>query len=124
MNEHVCFLKPEVQRLMNRYLNEGILLTYEQYEVMYLNSYERIALYPIMDNECLLKVCTKMQDNITAPRAPTTYEDTILHIMFPLLIERLKREATGNHELMKMYKQADLQASRLGVELTKIKAGL
>lgn len=81
------YIKPEVQRLVNRYLNQDIYITYEEYKSMTMNSYERAVLYPIMDDNCLIQVCLQHQNNFS----PTTYEESANHLLFPLLIERLKR---------------------------------
>lgn len=87
-----CLIKPEVQRLMNRYLNQQIQLTWEEYSILRMNSYERVSLFPIMDNNCLVKACLNTQQHFCLPRSmPTTYEEVAVQLLFPLLIERLEQ---------------------------------
>lgn len=101
-----CYIKPQIQRLINRYLNEGIKLTHEEYNNLFMNSYERAALYPIMDNDCLLKVCKHTQANFSLRATPpTTYEETAIQLLFPLLMERLEAETYGNEHLARMSKR-------------------
>ena len=87
-----CYIKPAIQRLINQCLNEGTKITWEQYEPMFINSYERAALYPHLDTQCLLKVARQMQAHFHSNRSPVTYEETALHLIFPLLCERLEKE--------------------------------
>jgi hypothetical protein len=104
-----CYIKPEIQRLINRYLNKAILLTYEEYSSLRMNSYERAALYPIMDNNCFIKVCLQYQQHFSlSANPPSTYEEAALQLLFPLLIERLERETTGNDLLVQ-----ELQKKRI-----------
>ena len=91
--EHVdVLIKPEVQKLIDR----GNV-TYEEYEKLYLNSYERYALYPVMTTEALLTFCRKhILPNLTQKLYPTTYEEAVLTVLFPLLLSKMDKKREGD----------------------------
>lgn len=91
--ESIVRVYPErIRPGIRRRIELAVPLTWEQYEKLSMNSYERAAIYHLMDNECLervvrynLKNCISVSRNLI----PTTYEDTLVNILAPLLLERM-----------------------------------
>ena len=110
MNIKDTLIKPEVASLVNRYSCGHILVTKEEYQTLFLNSYERFLLYPCLDIEALLEVCKVCNENITGSRNnPITYNEVAAEILFPLLItklQELKREIEEDEELMRNTEEA------------------
>lgn len=64
-------------------------ITLEEYNTLYMNSYERAYIIQFLRDDALLVVAKTYLDNVTStPDFPTTYEDAILHIIFPQLLKR------------------------------------
>lgn len=78
-------VKPEIQDLIDR----GNV-TWEEYEVLYMNSYERSRLYAVLTPEALCKVGHQALSHIPLKGYPTTYEDVIISLLFPLALTRLQ----------------------------------
>jgi hypothetical protein len=95
------YIKPEVQYYLTRYATYHVHISKKEYESLTMNSYERIALYPIMTNECFIHCCKTILSNFSPPSShPLTYEAIATQIIFPLLVERLEREDRGCKLLM------------------------
>ena len=109
MNIKDTLIKPEVASLVNRYSCGHIRVNKEEYNALFMNSYERLLLYPCLDNEALLEVCKVCNENIFVEDIPVTYNDIATKILFPLLITRLqelKTEIKEDEELMKNTEEA------------------
>jgi hypothetical protein len=87
--EFETLVRPEVKELAIRGK-----VTYQEYSVP-MNSYERMLLYPVLTNEALLQVVTDYNKQI-APlcKFPSTYDEVSLHILLPLVCQRLQQNIT------------------------------
>ncbi len=65
-------------------------LTREQIENFRLNSYEWYELYALFSKEDLIKQIENSLFNCTRIDFPTTYEDTLIKRLIPLLLEKIK----------------------------------
>jgi hypothetical protein len=72
----------------------GIPITWAEWQEMRMNSYEQEELYPLLDNEALCKVTQHCLNNCSPrDRKPcSVYDDAVLHVIVPLLLERLKEK--------------------------------
>jgi hypothetical protein len=80
-------------------------LTLEEWNNLTLNTYERNYLYEYLPNYVLIEVCKRHNQNVEVPRAPTTYNEAVVAILFPELIRRLEDLYTHRSTNDK-YKQA------------------
>lgn len=92
--------KKEAERLSNirqhiRELAVRGTISYEEYNDLRMNSYEREHLHPHMTKEGLVKLL-RLYSNHVAPKDRTgpcsTYDQAILHNLLPLLLEKLEKE--------------------------------
>lgn len=95
-----CKIRHEIRAVVHELVHNRTQLTYAEYikvrDTHGLNSYEREALFPYMDNNCL---GTYLEQSIipnthwytSRPRLPaTTYDDLLVNVLSPIIIERLK----------------------------------
>jgi len=68
----------------------------EVWKGLYLNSYEREYLYEFLTDEALLSVCNDCIKNTTKVKFISTYEEAIVHKLFPEVCTRLA-ERNGAH---------------------------
>lgn len=79
----------------------GHEITIEEWNNTALNSYERYYLFEHLSNPTLLAVC-KAYNHQTAPiRHPTTYDETVVALLFPELIRRLESLSATPLEMKK-----------------------
>ena len=75
--------------------NQTDLITLEQWEKVAnggLNSYERNYLLPNCSNEVLLHVAENYNKHVGWISYPSSYEEAIVHLLFPLICTRLANE--------------------------------
>lgn len=94
---YMAHVSEEVKEL----LKDGSPITTEKYERMYLNSYERALLYPLMTDECFVGVVRYclMQAGSEFEECrqktldlPSTYNDTLKKFHIHELLRRLERK--------------------------------
>lgn len=82
-----------------RTLAERGNITLDEFEKLYMNSYERNFLLPYCKNEVLLHEAKAWLKQISdIPAFPTTYNEAALHLLFPLLAERLQQYEDSNNQ--------------------------
>jgi hypothetical protein len=82
-------IKPEVQRL----IDAGLPISYDTYASMRMNTYERLAIYPLLDNDALVRITQHCLNNCSISHGtPVTYDETLVRVLAPLLIERLQEK--------------------------------
>jgi len=81
-----AFIRPE-------YYDRTKPISYEEWQTMQINSYERLCVHPLMTNDCLSKMTQDVLKNCRHDRSriPATYDDMLANVLTPLLIERLNR---------------------------------
>jgi len=80
-----CLIKEELKELVAR----TPLISYQIYRDLRMNSYERAWIIQFVDRDCLEQIASDYLKNVTsAPTFPTTYEEMIIHIIFPEMIRR------------------------------------
>jgi hypothetical protein len=68
----------------------GKEITIEEWNNTPLNTYERQYLFEFVSNDLLIALC-KVYNNYTEhTREPTTYNETVLTLLFPELIKRFE----------------------------------
>jgi len=100
--QHDCLVGPEVRNLIQKCTCYGTRLTWDEYQTLTINNYERISLYPYMDNDCLLKLCTQHFVPYLPVGFPSTYNEVVMAVLFPLILARLQAETQGNKQLVRM----------------------
>lgn len=70
---------------------QGTPITKEEWSTWRMNTYEREALYPLMDNECLKATVLYFQGNCPLKYGPlpTTYSEALIHTLLPILLARI-----------------------------------
>lgn len=90
-------IRPEIWELGN----QVDLITLEQWEKVSnggLNSYERAYLLPNCSNEVLLQVASNWNKHVGWVSFPSSYEEAIVHLLFPLICTRLANELPSNND--------------------------
>lgn len=66
-------------------------LTAEEYMGRRMNSYERVAIYPCLDNHALAHVIDHYIINSRQPNypLPACYDEALIHILAPIAVRRL-----------------------------------
>lgn len=74
-------------------------VTWEEYENLGLNGFERDALWQHLDTEALCKATESIKEHCLPQRYfPTlTYDEALTHRLVPLLLERLRTYAQNEH---------------------------
>lgn len=85
-------IRPEIRELANR----GNI-TFEEYELLRLNSYEQELLYPVMTDSCLFRLIEEVilpNCSVKYRRGPAiTYDESLIHNFVPILLERLRKRS-------------------------------
>jgi hypothetical protein len=85
--EFLSHVRPEVLTLAS-----GPEIEWDSWCFMRLNGYERELLYPKLTTDALVKCAEQSLSNceFSKKRPSATYNDLMLRVLVPLLIERLK----------------------------------
>lgn len=73
----------------------GRPMSYEEYDSLAMNSYEREALLPILDDDCLEKVIAYCNSQIGTIRVAYTYQEGLLRNLYPEVMKRWKKGKFG-----------------------------
>lgn len=67
-------------------------ITLEEWRTFRMNSWEREALYPLLDNEALIDTARHFKSNCKPPYygKATTYDETLVHVILPIILKRLE----------------------------------
>lgn len=81
-------------------VNNGIPMTKEEYHNITANSYERLLMYPILNNDALFDlVCYCYAQSSFHPyhslKIPDSYDDCVTGVLIPLVLKRFA-ELMGN----------------------------
>lgn len=84
-------LSPEVLALVKK----GKQITYDQFNSRPMNSYERESLFPLLDDDALIKLTEKFLENCCSGHVPgirpcSTYNEALEVLLVPLLLKRFK----------------------------------
>lgn len=86
-------VRPEIRALAER----GNV-TWDEWQVLRANSYERETLYLALTDDALIRLTeyclSQCQFEVRANRPAATYDDAVLGVLLPLVLQRL-RERTG-----------------------------
>lgn len=92
LERYAVHIRPEIAALINR----GNV-TYAEYAVLRMNTYERNAMLPALDDRCLvnlteghLRQCSQNKRYV-----PTTYDEVVISLIVPELLKRLERKNNG-----------------------------
>ena len=64
----------------------------ETYTSLRMNSYEREYLMEFLTDEAFIHVCSLCLNQVSANRHPVTYDEAIVHKLFPELLTRFERK--------------------------------
>lgn len=80
-------IKPEVAALLKA--NE--LISYETYSKLRLSGHEWRMIYPLLDNNALIKATEEHLANASRMigKTPTTYDEALIHVFIPILLKRI-----------------------------------
>lgn len=87
MKETRSLIRKEIEELPN-----SGLISYETYSSTPMNMYERNYMIQFLDDEALLKFGCSCLAQVACLGDPVTYEDAILHKVFPELLTRFKKK--------------------------------
>ena len=87
MKDTRSLIRKEIEELPNKGL-----ISYETYCATPMNTYERNYITQFLDDEALLKLSCKCLEQVSCLQEPTTYEETIIHKLFPELLTRFKKK--------------------------------
>lgn len=68
----------------------GKEITIEEWNNTPLNTYERQYLFEFLSNELIIAICKVYNDYTEHTKEPTTYNETVLTLLFPELIKRFE----------------------------------
>lgn len=87
MKERLSLIRKEIEELPHKGL-----INYETYCSTPMNTYERNYITQFLDDDALIKLGCKCLEQVSCQREPTTYEEAIIHKLFPELLTRLKKK--------------------------------
>jgi len=79
-------------RMEIRDLADDVPVDLETYKSLRMNSYEREYLLEFLTDEALVYVCALHLNNVHCVSRPVTYEESIVHKLFPELLTRFERK--------------------------------
>ena len=77
-------------------------VTWDEYENLALNGFERDLLYPHLTTEALCNAAEQFRQHCLTQRhfPPVTYDEALMHRLVPLLLQRLRAyDAAARHPL-------------------------
>jgi len=90
--EAISLFKPEILALAER-AEKGQKVSLEEWEQLHMNSYERNYLLPFCTDEVLLKVSQQYQMHSCVVQYPSSYDEAIVSVLFPLVCQRLQEKS-------------------------------
>ena len=97
-------MKAKIRRSILKLSKRKLRISYAEYEKLRCNSHEWEAVDKNLDNDALIKVTEHaIQNSSPQEYYPTLcYDETVIHRLAPLLIERLKECDWTEEELRKI----------------------
>lgn len=89
-----------IREFVKKLAERGQEITIEEWDSTPLNSYERQYLYEFLNTEVLLEICVYINSQASHVQHPITYNDSIVSILFPELLMRIRDIIDTNNKII------------------------